>query len=213
MAAMLFLVSGASGTGKSTVRELLTPRLGPSFTAVELRDLAATDAVSMPWRQETAEVAAARAAELQALGRHLLLSGDPVAPAELIAAPSAAQAGGVAVCLLDAEPQAQTSRLAGRGDDPALLEAHLGFAQWMREHARDPLPRLDVLTRDAAPDARWEWVAHLVDLGQWSVTVVDTSELSPENVADEVERWIQRALTDDRLVMHPDAGAAADRRP
>lgn len=200
---MLFLVSGASGVGKSTVRELVAPRLGPTFDAVELRDLAPTDAISVRWRQETADLAAVRAVELRPHGRHLLLSGDPVAPAELTAAPSASRAGGVAVCLLDASPDAQTRRLRGRGDDPALLDAHLGFAQWMREHARDPLPRLDVLTHDAAPGARWDRVARLVEDSAWHVTVVDTSDERPEDVADAVEAWITAALDDDRLVMHP----------
>ena len=204
MAGVLFLVSGASGVGKSTVREHLTPRLGSAFTTVELRDLASIETICMRWRQETAEVAAARAAVLSARGQHLLLSGDPVAPAELIAAPSASRAGGVAVCLLDASPEAQTSRLTGRGDDPTLLDAHLGFSQWMREHARNPLPRLEVLTQDdPAPRARWERVTGLVERGQWHVHVVDTSERRPEDVANAVEAWIERALSDEELVMHP----------
>ncbi|MEV0728124.1 hypothetical protein [Polymorphospora sp. NPDC050346] len=185
------------------MRKHLAPRLGAAFEAVELCDLAATDAVSMRWRQETAEIAAARAVELLTTGRHLLLSGDPVAPAELIAAPSAARAGGVAVCLLDADPHTQTARLTERGDDPALLELHLGFAQWMREHADDPLPRLDVLTQDAAPDARWDRVARLVEQDQWHVAVLDTSGQQPVQVADAVEQWIAAGMTEEHLVMHP----------
>ena len=200
---MLFLVSGASGVGKSTVRERLAPRLGAAFIAVELRDLASTEAISVRWRQETAEVAAARAAELVPLGQHVLLCGDPVAPAELIAAPSAVRAGGVAACLLDACPREQTDRLTRRGDDPTLLDAHRGFAEWMREHAHDPLPRLDVLTQDASPHARWERIARLVEHDQWRVSVVDTSGLTPDVVADAVENWVQRALHDDALVMYP----------
>lgn len=210
---MLFLVSGASGMGKTTVREHVAPRLGAAFDAVELCDLASTDAINMRWRQETANLAAARAAELLPQGRHLLLSGDPVAPAELMAAPSAARAGGVAVCLLDADPQTQTNRLIGRGDDPALLEAHLGFAQWMREHAHDPLPRLDVLTHDAAPNARWDRVARLVDQDQWHVTIVDTTGQHPDQVADTVEQWITAALADDNLVMHPTDEAQPETAP
>ena len=205
MPGVLFLVSGASGVGKSTVRAHLAPRLGTAFTALELRDLAPSEAISMRGRQETAELAAARAAELAPYRRHLLLAGDPVAPAELVAAPSAAHTGGVAVCLLDATPEAQSARLSGRGDDPALLAAHLGFARWMREHAHDPLPRLDVVTPGCAPGARWERIAGLVEHGQWYVHVVDTSARRPADVADVVESWIGRALADPDpdLVMHP----------
>lgn len=204
----MFLVSGASGVGKSTVREHLGPRLGPTFEAVELRDLAPTDAVSVRWRQETADLAAARAAQLQALDRHLVLCGDPVAPAELIAAPAASRAGGVAVCLLDANPEVQAARLAGRGDDLSLFEAHHGFAQWMREHASDPLPRLDVLTHHGAPDARWDRVERLVKRDRWRVTVLDTTGCDPTSVADAVEGWIGAALGDNTMIMYPadDAG-------
>lgn len=204
MAAVLFLVSGASGVGKSTVRERLAGRLGPVFTAVELRDLASTEASSMRWRQETAEIAAARAALLSGHGQHLLLCGDPVAPAEMVAAPSASRTGGTAVCLLDADTEAQTARLTGRGDDPALLEAHLGFGQWMREHADNPLPRLEILTQDSAPGARWDRITRLVERGQWRVHVVDTSHQGPKDVVNTVETWIAQALADDDLVMRPE---------
>lgn len=199
---MLFLVSGASGVGKSTVRRLLAPQLGAAFTAVELGDLDPTDAMSVRWRQETAEIAAARAAALHPRGGHLLLCGDPVAPAEVVSAPSATRTGGVAACLLDADPLSQATRLRARGDDPALLDAHLGFAGWMREHAVDPLPRLDVLTQDPAPGARWARVADLVDRGDWRVHVIDTAARDADGVADAVGTWIRTALADDGLVMH-----------
>lgn len=47
------------------------------------------------------------AVELQTRGRHLLLAGDPVQAAEVVAAPSSPQLDAVAVCLLDAGPEAQ----------------------------------------------------------------------------------------------------------
>lgn len=207
---MLFLISGASGVGKSTVREHLAPRLGTAFDAVELSDLASTEAVSMRWRQETADLAAVRAAELHPQGRHVLLSGDPVAAAELVAAPAAPRSGGIAVCLLDADAHTQTERLTRRGDDPALLDAHLGFGQWMREHANDPLPRLDVLIPHGAPTARWDRVSSLVERGQWRVAVVDTSGRRPGEVADDVEAWLRRALVDDGQVMYPSDNGLPD---
>lgn len=58
-------------------------------------------------KSAAAEIAAARAALLSGHGQHLLLCGDPVAPAEMVAAPSASRAGGIAVCLLDADTDAQ----------------------------------------------------------------------------------------------------------
>ena len=44
--------------------------------------------------------------------RDLLLAGDPVAPGELIAAPSADRLDRIAVCLLDCDAASQTERLA-----------------------------------------------------------------------------------------------------
>jgi hypothetical protein len=101
---------------------------------------------TLAWRQQATEAVVQRALQLQAQGRHLLLSGDPVAAGEVIAAPSATRLNGVAVCLLDVSADAQAARLGRRGDDPAPLEHHLAFADWMRGHARDPHHRPHVLS-------------------------------------------------------------------
>ena len=136
---MLLLITGASGVGKSTVRTIVAPELSPRVECVELLDLTpAPDAMTRVWRQQTAEVAVRRAVELQDAGRHLLLAGDPVPAAEIVAAPSAPELDAIAVCLLDASAKAQAERLAARGDDPALLVHHQAFAEWMRRQATDP---------------------------------------------------------------------------
>ena len=63
-----------------TVRTLVAPELEPEVEAVELKDIGPLPAVlDVPWRQRMTEVACARAVELAAAGRHLLLGGDPVA--------------------------------------------------------------------------------------------------------------------------------------
>lgn len=142
---MLFLVTGASGVGKSTVRALVAPQLGNTFEAVELKDLGPVDEVTLAWRQEMAEVAAARAATLTA------------------------------------------------------------YAQWMREHAVDPLPGMHVLTSDGAPGMQRERLIAAADVPQrWHMHVVDTSEAPPAEVATRVREWIDSALADEALVMHPE---------
>jgi hypothetical protein len=75
----------------------------------------------------------------------LLLCGDPVAPREVLAAPSADGPDRVAVCLLDVNDQAQATRLSRRGDDPKLLVHRVALANW-RGHARDPRHMPHVLT-------------------------------------------------------------------
>ena len=117
--AMFLLVTGASGAGKSTVRREVAPRLSPEVECIELCDVAAVPVVpDKVWRQRATEAVVHRALELQAHGRHLLLSGDPVAAGEVLAAPSSVGLDGVAVCLLDVSPDIQAARLARRGDDP-----------------------------------------------------------------------------------------------
>ena len=87
---MLLLVSGASGSGESTVRQRVAPMLGDGFEAAECHDFAAApDPPTKAWRQWTAELAVRRAIGLQREGRSLLLSGDPIAPGEVVAARSA----------------------------------------------------------------------------------------------------------------------------
>jgi hypothetical protein len=78
-------------------------------------------------------------------GRHLLLAGDPVAPAEVLAAPSAPTVD-VAICLLDIDEDCQRERLRRRGDPEELLPRHVAFADWLRHHARDPRHMPHVLT-------------------------------------------------------------------
>jgi hypothetical protein len=57
-----------------------------------------------------------RAVELQSSGRHRLPAGDPIPAAEVVAAPSAPWLDAIAVCRLDATPEAQAERLVTRGD-------------------------------------------------------------------------------------------------
>jgi hypothetical protein len=74
---------------------------------------------------------------LDAQRRHLLLAGDPVAPGEVLAAPSATSVD-IAVCLLDVAEDTQRERLRSRGDPEELLPHHVAFAAWMRRHAENP---------------------------------------------------------------------------
>jgi hypothetical protein len=128
---VLLLITGASGAGKSTVRAAVEPELSPGVECAELLDLTPPPiTMTRAWRQQTAEIAVRRAVELQACGRHLLLSGDPVPAAEIAAAPSATGLEAIAVCLLDLTPEVQAERLRGRGEHPALLPDHQAFDEW-----------------------------------------------------------------------------------
>jgi hypothetical protein len=144
------------------------------------------------WRQQSAEHAVRRAVELQASGRHLLLAGDPVPAAEVVAAPSASRLEAIAVCLLDASAQAQAERLAARGDDPALLVHHHAFAEWMRRQAVDPLHMPHVVSDGGWEGMRWERLERLA--GSWSMHTIETTNMTEREVADAVLDWCGRAL-------------------
>jgi hypothetical protein len=183
---------------------MVAAELSPEIDCVELGDV--VDLPSFPtiaWRQRATEAVVQRALELQSEGRHLLLSGDPVAAGEVLAAPSAARLDGVAVCLLDVGPKAQAARLAGRGDDPALLPDHQAFASWMLNHARNPQHMPHVLSTHGWEPMQWErWAGIDPSDSSWSMEIIDTSELPKEEVAGRVVSWCRRALSGQAPVMH-----------
>lgn len=200
---MLLLITGASGVGKSAVRAAIASELSPQVECVELGDLssvAVETAMTRVWRQQTAEAAVRRAVELQGSDRHLLLAGDPVPALEIVATPSAPCLDSIAVCLLDADAEAQAARLAARGDHPALLAHHQAFAEWMRRQANDPLHMPHVISDDGWEKMRWDRLARLVD--DWGMHVIDTSRLSRELVADATLEWCRRALAGHAPTLH-----------
>lgn len=193
---MLLLITGASGVGKSSVRAVIAAELEPAVRCVELRDLVPIPPFpDLAWRQQATEAAVQAALELQAEGRHLLLCGDPVAPGEVLAAPSAGQLEGAAACLLDCRPAVQRARLLARGDPQATLPDHLAFAAWMREHAADPGHMPEVLTAAGWEQMRWErWLGWERGDPRWQVEVIDTSNREIGQVAAAALAWATASL-------------------
>jgi hypothetical protein len=190
---VLLLITGASGAGKSTVRAAIADQLFPLVECAELLDLtSAPETMTKAWRQQAAELAVRRAIELQASGRHLLLAGDPVPAAEVVAAPSAPGLDAVAVCLLDLAPHVQADRLAGRGDDLALLPHHQNFANWMRMHAADALHMTHVVSDEGWAEMRWERLEVLA--ADWWVHTIDTTAMTQTEVAEAALDWCHQAL-------------------
>ena len=187
------MITGASGAGKSSVRAAIEPELSPIVECVELADIVAVPAApTLAWRQRATEAVVRRALELQQSGQHLLLAGDPVAAAEVVAAPSASALDGLAVCLLDLSPEAQARRLAIRGDDPSLLVRHQAFAEWMRRHASDPLHMPHVLSTGGWDEMRWDRLTRLTP--SWRIHLIDTSPMTRRVVAETVLDWCRSVL-------------------
>jgi hypothetical protein len=180
---------------------MVAPELPPAVECVELLDLTPMpEAMTRVWRQQTAEAAVRRAVDLQISGRHLLLAGDPVPAAEVVAAPSAVGLDAIAVCLLDATPDAQAERLAARGDHPALLPHHQAFAEWMRRQASDPLHMTHVVSEGGWEEMRWERLERLAP--RWRMHTVDTTSMTRAEVAEAVLQWCRRALAGEAPALH-----------
>jgi hypothetical protein len=157
-------------------------------------------AQSLDWRQRTTELVVQRTVQLQREERHFLLCGDPIAAVEVTAAPSAPLLDGIALCLLDATPEAQAARLQSRGDDPALLIHHHAFADWMRKQATDPLHMLEVVTTNGWDQMRWDRIPALAS--DWHVHTIDTTDRSPEQVAATALAWIRSAIAGAEPTIH-----------
>ena len=192
---MLLLVTGASGMGKTTVRKMVEAQFADRLESAELVEVAGPPEWSLRWRHQAVEKAVQRAVQAQRRGKHFLLCGDPVPPAELYAAPSADQLERIAVCLLDATEDSQRIRLIERGDDPALIPHHIAFAAWMREHITNPGHRLDVVRQGGWEKMQWERSLAAMDQQQlWMSHRIDTSELDPSVVAKLVTTWIRQQI-------------------
>lgn len=193
---MLLLITGASGVGKSSVRARIAAELAPAVRCVELRDIVPIPPLlDLAWRQRSTEEAVRLALELQGEGHHLLLAGDPVAPGEVLAAPSADRLESVAACLLDCRPDVQRARLLARGDPQATLPDHVAFAAWMREHAADPGHMPEVLTANGWEEMRWDrWLEWERGDPRWRVETIDTSNREVDQVAVAALAWARASL-------------------
>jgi hypothetical protein len=197
---VLLLVSGSSGVGKSTARRAIQDALSPSVESAELTYFTPLPAFpDLRWRQQTAELAAQRARELAAAGRHLLLAGDPVVAGEIVAVPTAPMID-IAILLLDADEATQTERLRRRGDPDELLHRHVGFAAWMRRHAVDPWHLREVITEDSWEQMDWDRRPK----EPWQIPILDTTHLSEAEVAAEVLGWARNALAGSAPVFRAD---------
>jgi hypothetical protein len=93
------------------------------------------------------------------------------------------------VLLLVTGAPSQTERLRRRGDPEELLPRHVAFADWTREHVRDPGHMPEVIMRNGWDAMRWERLAR----ADWSFDVIDTSGRAAADVAADSLAWVRAA--------------------
>jgi hypothetical protein len=214
---MLFLIFGSSCSGKTTLLDALRVR----FADLEIHDF---DEIGVPadadmaWRHRANEQWVQLALTEQAEGRDFVLAGQtPLG--EMLAAPSAVELDAVSACLLDCDDTARLARMRSRGDEWAArfgdkLDDFVHWGEWMRGHARDPRFRQFVIQEKSDPAMRWErWSAWRANDPRWRVRIVDTSDVSVEEVADELERWLEEERELLRAGRHPLTGAVLGSDP
>jgi hypothetical protein len=203
-AVVLFLVFGASASGKSVALTEVGARRIPRLAIHDFDEIGVPAAPDRRWRQAANETWLCRALEYQAEGTDMLLAGQ-TSLGELLATPSAPRLDGIAACLLDCTDETRRERLrASRPEREASrkgdVDAYLSWAAWMRRHAEDPswMPEV-IATADGAPGMRWDrWSDWQAGDPRWQVRVVDTSALTIEEVASELVDWIAEERADGR---------------
>ena len=188
---MLFLLWGASGSGKTTVMDLLAPDLA-GFVTHDFDEVGVPANPSAFWRHEMAEAWVRRALGYQAKGQHLLLSGQ-LPFGELLACPSAPALDGIAGCLLDCDDYERVDRIKGRGaGTDAATQDMLCWAAWLRMHARDPQWHPDVVVNKAS-DMKWDrWQAWTEGDARWRTDRLDTTGHTLAETADRIRAWVAR---------------------
>lgn len=191
----LLSLTGASGTGKSTALAALSVvDWGRPVVCVEFDSIGVPDDADTAWRHGAIEQWVRFAVEAQREGRDVLLCGQ-VPPGEMLAAPSADQLEGLAFCVLSCSPEVQEQRLRGRGEPAEGLIHHLRFGAWFVQHARDPTHAPEVIRVGSSVPMRWDrWELWEKGDPRWSPHIIDTDELSPDDVADQVEAWARAVL-------------------
>jgi predicted kinase len=161
----LFVVTGPSGTGKSTVGRVLAARLADRCVTVE-QDLLWVGALRDPTGDSEAfrQTWLRLAASLQQSGRPVVLCGT-VVPPQFEHRPERVLFDGIHYLALMCDADVLRTRLLARppwrGWDAERVEEMLEFATWVRTTRTDPpMTLLDTTTSsvDATADVVEEWV-------------------------------------------------------
>ena len=190
---MLFLLSGASAAGKTTIASAVGGRV-ERLAVHELGEFSDQPWDGEPgwlWRRSPVERAVKRAHEYEREGTDMLLTEGVLG--ELLAAPSAVALNGIAPCLVDCNDGERLHRLRAResGEDAHTLWNHLVWALWLRRHAEDPRLFRGPVVGDEDGGWAWDrWSTWRAGDPRWSTFVIDTSTDDVYMSAARLIEWI-----------------------
>lgn len=184
---MLFLVTGASGSGKTACLPMLK-ELMPEIVWFDFDDFGVPENADKVWRQKTTEKWLQKASELQADGKDTGLNGNVIF-GEVLACPSAEKIAEIKACLLDCRDVKRIERLRKRDAHGATQEM-LCWAAWQRMHCAELDWRPDVIQDESWSEMRWE---------NWKnkdnyplIETIDTTDLSIKEVAESIIDWMKK---------------------
>ena len=186
---MFFLLSGASGSGKTSI----ISRLSTRFDDLDCHDDDEHNVPDEMTRCALLEGWVRLALDHQQAGRDFLLAGQsPLG--ELLACPSAIRLNGISAALLDCRDLVRLGRIRGRGfsDSWRPGQDDFNWAAWHRLHAADPQWEQRVIVGNGPPEHDYaRWTHWQQGDPRWQVKVMDTSDADLEAVVDRIANWVE----------------------
>jgi len=185
----MFFLTGASGSGKSASLPGLRTAL-PSIDWHDFDEFGVPAPCPREWRPQTTERWIKVALENQRLGKNTGIAGGAIM-GEVLACPSAACVDKIHVALLDCHDVVRLDRLWKR-DTHGATQDMLSWSAWQRVHAVDPQWRQDVIVQGRPCEMQWErWTSWKRGDPRWRVHVIDTTDLTIEQVVGQIVTWVQ----------------------
>lgn len=183
----IYFVAGASGSGKSAIISDLQKMFGTKITLYDFDSIGVPKDADKKWRQEATEKWIQK---LITENNDVCLLGQIVL-GELLACPSINKIPKINYCFLDVHDFERVKRLKKR-NAYGMDQNMLNWSSWLRVHHQDPSWQQHVIKNDAWSKldfSNWD------DLIAWpekiEIKIIDTTNLSVEQVAQKVAKWIE----------------------
>ncbi len=186
---MIYLITGASGSGKTACLEGLKEMMS-EINWYDFDEVGVPENADKIWRHRTTEYWLQKVVENQAEKTDTAINGNVIL-GEVIACPSAPLIDGIYHILLDCQDVIRIDRLRKRATGQDTQDT-LCWAAWQRMHAVDPQWRPDVIQDGGDAEMHWHrWQNWQRGDARWQTFVIDTSFLTIDQVCSAVSTAIR----------------------